>query len=277
VAQGKEPPQPVVFKPLDRMGESRVHLHLEHPFVQRILGRFQAQASRGASRGSSGGGSSQDLARVTIVPDDRRGEPRAVAIGRLSLFGPGAARLHDELVAVAAPYRESKEGDHLVPRGPAEDKEAIAHLEELLVRARELPAIPPALATRLAASAEGDFARMWKHVRDEAEGRAHQAAQLLAARGEKEADDLRAILRDQRVAIEKEVHSQLGLFPELDGEAQRRAREQANAEREGMRKRLGRIEHELGAEPDELRALFAISLRRLVPVGLVYLWPVTSL
>ncbi len=34
---------------------------------------------------------------------------------------------------------------------------------------------------------------------------------------------------------------------------------------------------ELETEPDELVSLFAVSLRRLVPVGLVYLWPTTSL
>jgi len=265
----KEPPQPVVFKPLDRMGESRVHLHLEHPFVQRILGRFQAQAS--------GRTTSQDLARVTIVPDDRRGEPRVIAIGRLSLFGPGAARLHDQIVAVAAPYREAGDGDHLVPRGTAEDKQAVVDMEDLLVRAASLPPVPPALAARLGHAADRDFAILWKHVRDEAEGRAHEAAQLLAARGEKEAEDLRTILRNQRADIGREVHNQLPLFAEIAGEAQRRARVQAESERDDMKKRLGRIAVELETEPEELRALFAVSLRRLLPVGLVYLWPVTSL
>src|SRR5690606_25723945 len=37
------PPQPVSFEPLDRMDDERVHLHLQHPFVQRILTRFTSQ------------------------------------------------------------------------------------------------------------------------------------------------------------------------------------------------------------------------------------------
>lgn len=262
----KEPPQPVVFKPLDRMGESRVHLHLEHPFVQRILSRFLAQ-----------GFGARDLSRVTIVPDDRGGVARAVAFGRLSLFGPGAARLHDELVAVAAPYRESGEGDHLVPSTSDEDRNAVVHLEELLARASSLPAAPRALEQRLAATAAADFARLFRYVSQEAESRAHAAIQLLAARGAKEADDLRQILRAQRIAIEKQLAAQLSMFPELEGDALKEQREQLQGEREDMQKRLTRIEEELRTEPEDLESLYAISLRRLTPVGLVYLWPTTSM
>jgi hypothetical protein len=88
------------------MGEDRVHLHLEHPFVQRILSRFLAQ-----------GFGAQDLSRVTVVPDDRSHEARAIAFGRLSLFGPGAARLHDALIAVAAPLARERRGRPLAAHG----------------------------------------------------------------------------------------------------------------------------------------------------------------
>jgi hypothetical protein len=262
----KEPAQPVVFKALGRMGEDRVHLHLEHPFVQRILARFLAQ-----------GFSAQDLSRVTVVPDDRAGEPRAIAFGRLSLFGPGAARLHDELVAVAAPFYESGGPGHLVPTSEDEDRAAVAHLEELLTRVSELPSVPEGLRRRLAARAAADFALLWPHVHDETDTRAHQAAQLLAARGAKEADDLRAILAAQRRAIQKQLGMQLGLFDHLEGETRRQLQEQLEGERDEMKARLDRIEDELQNEPETLEALYRVSLRRLVPVGLVYLWPTTSL
>lgn len=262
----KLPPQPVVFKALDRMGEERVHLHLEHPFVQRILARFLAQ-----------GFGAQDLSRVTLVPDDRSGEPRAIAFGRLSLFGPGAARLHDELIAVAAPFRESGDGDHLKPMGTEEDRQAVAHLEELLTRVGGLPAVPEPLRRRLARTAAADFGVLWRHVQDEADGRAHEAAQLLSARGAKEAEDLRQILRAQRVEIEGQLNVQLSLFGELEGDTMKSQREQLESEREDMRKRLGRIEDEIRDEPAELEALYRVSLKRLAPVGLVYLWPTTSI
>jgi ERCC4-related helicase len=259
----KEPPQPVVFKALDRMGEDRVHLHLEHPFVQRILSRFLAQ-----------GFGAQDLSRVTIVPDDRGGEPRAIAFGRLSLFGPGAARLHDDLVPVAAPWLESAGAGHLVPTNSDEDRLAVSHLEELLSRAGELPPVPERLAARLAAGAAADFATLWRHVRDEADGRGHAASQLLNARGLKEAEDLRQILKAQRIEIEKQLSQQLELFA---GEDMKEQRDQRESERQDMRTRLGQIEREGQTEPADLQALYHVSLKRLVPVGLVYLWPVTSL
>jgi hypothetical protein len=44
-----------------------------------------------------------------------------------------------------------------------------------------------------------------------------------------------------------------------------------------MNKRLARIEQEIELEPAELSALYQVSLRRLLPVGLVYLWPTTSM
>jgi hypothetical protein len=261
----KLPPQPVVFKALDTMGEDRVHLHLEHPFVQRILSRFLAQ-----------GFSAQDLSRVTVVPDDRNDEPRVLAIGRLSLFGPGAARLHDELVVVAAPYRESGDGDHLVPAGLEADRLAVAHLEDLLTRVVDLPAIKKPQQERLVKTAASDFATLWRHVRDEADGRAHAAGQLLQARGAKEAEDLRQILKAQRIAIEKQLGAQLGLFDRLDVEHMKPQREQLESERVDMQKRLASIGDEIQKEPIELEALYQVSLKRLSPVGLVYLWPTTS-
>jgi ERCC4-related helicase len=262
----KSPPQPVVFRPLDRMGETRVHLHLQHPFVQRILGRFLAQ-----------GFGAQDLSRVTLVPDDRSGEPRIIAFGRLSLFGPGAARLHDELVTVAAPWRESGEGDHLKIVSEDDERGILAELEGLLARASQLPKAPQALQQRLAKSAAKDFVTLWRAIVEEADACAHSASQLLTARGEKEAKDLREILLAQRRDIEKQLGRQLELFPTFEADSRKAQRDQLEGERDEMKRRLERIALELETEPDDLRALYRVSLKRLVPIGLVYLWPTTSL
>lgn len=262
----KQPPQPVVFKALGRMGEDRVHLHLEHPFVQRILSRFLAQ-----------GFGSQDLSRVTVVPDDRHGVPRVLALGRLSLFGPGAARLHDEMIAVSAHFRESGEGDHLTPLSAESDRIALADLENLLARVADLPPVPDVLRRRLVKTAPSDFATLFKHVRDEADGRAHEASQQLARRGAKEADDLREILKAQRTEIRAQLHQQLELplFNTQD-QALEPQKNQLQNERKEMQKRLARIDDEIRDEPAQLEALYHVSLKRLSPVGLVYLWPTTS-
>ena len=210
--------------------------------------------------------------RVTVVPDDRTHEARVLAIGRLSLFGPGAARLHDELVVVAAPFRETADGDHLVPSGTEADRLAVADLENLLTRVADLPPVKDTRQKLLVKTAASDFASLWRHVRDEADGRAHAASQLLQARGAKEAEDLRQILKAQRVAIDK----QLGLFDRLDVESMKPQREQLQSERDDMQKRRARIGDEIQSEPIGLQALYQVSLKRLTPVGLVYLWPTTS-
>ena len=153
----------------------------------------------------------------------------------------------------------------------------IERLEQSLVDAIALPPVPQGLQKRLASTATSDFSKLWPHVREEADGHAHAAAQLLSARGEKEAEDLRKILVAQRVNIEKQLARQLDLFPQFEPDAMKDQRAQLESERDDMQKRLARIEQELRTEPAELRALYLVSLQRLVPVGLVYLWPTTSL
>ncbi len=42
-----------------------------------------------------------------------------------------------------------------------------------------------------------------------------------------------------------------------------------------MSARLDQIDREIQTEPREIEALYQVVLRRLEPVGLVYLWPAT--
>ena len=88
--------RPVVFDDPGVMTDETVHLHLEHRVVQRLLGRFTAQ-----------GFVHNDLSRAclaqTVDPI-----PRVVLIGRLCLYGAGAARLHEELIAVTARWIDPK-------------------------------------------------------------------------------------------------------------------------------------------------------------------------
>ncbi|HEX8200166.1 MAG TPA: hypothetical protein VF590_06735, partial [Isosphaeraceae bacterium] len=51
---------------------------------------------------------------------------------------------------------------------------------------------------------------------------------------------------------------------------------QLQANRRHWDKRLAAIEQELTTDPERIRALYDVKTERLVPVGLVYLWPVTG-
>jgi hypothetical protein len=123
--RASSPIRPVVFKSPEHIDESVVHLHLEHRVVQRLLGRLRAQ-----------GFVHNDLARACVGQTDDAIR-RVVLLGRISLYGPGASRLHDEIIAVTARWI-----DPLARKGPllpyAEDTEklTLAALEKTFESAR---------------------------------------------------------------------------------------------------------------------------------------------
>lgn len=259
----ERPPRPVVFRPLKSLSGKYVHLHLEHPFVQRILTRFR---SRGFAE--------HDLSRVTVMVNPHDALARVVAFARLTLFGPGAARLHDRLVSVAAPWLESRGDKHLEPFSEDADRRALDSLESLLQESPRLDAISNSVRERLRASAPEDFDTLWPHLEAEADAQVHEAEKRLQARGRKEADDLRGLLEAQRRDIEKRLEEtdQLVLTFEASEADQK---EQLQRDRRHMDRRLTELERELEDEPDRLTELYRVVARRLEPVGLVYLWPET--
>ena len=84
--------RPVVFRDPGSLDGDVVHLHLEHRVVQRLLGRFLAQ-----------GFLHDELTRACVcLTDDPM--PKVIALGRLSVYGQGASRLHDQVIAIAAEW-----------------------------------------------------------------------------------------------------------------------------------------------------------------------------
>jgi len=51
---------------------------------------------------------------------------------------------------------------------------------------------------------------------------------------------------------------------------------QLEADKRYWDKRLTMIEEELKFEPDRIREIYEVKAKRIEPVGLVYLWPVTG-
>jgi hypothetical protein len=258
----KRAPLPIVFEPPDTMRPDLVQLHLAHPLAQRVLAGFLAQ-----------GWSADDLHRVSVVRVADLSTPHALAFGRLSLFGDGATRLHEELVCVAAPWLESRDSPHLKPVTQAEEDTLLERFDRACRERFERLAAPPGVCDRLAASAGADFAALWSHVRDEAEANARDAIIKLRSRAEKEAADLTRILERQRRRI-GELAGQLSL--ELGNSAEDKAqRRQLEHDRRYMERRYDAIERELVTEPDQLRALYEVHVQRVEPLGLLYLWPET--
>lgn len=253
-------PLPVLFEPPPKMNSAAAQLHLSHPFVKRILSRFLAQ-----------GYSAHDLNRVTIVRS-RDSLVRVIAFGRLSLFGRGATRLHDQLVSVAARWVETSD-EPLKPFAEEADRRALESLEQVLAESPTLDGVSESVRSKVTDAAPSLFGQLWSDVEAEADARAQEALLDLQRRGIEEADQLREILRRQRDAIEEKLKLKPGQgefdFEELTKGEQK----QVDEDRKYMERRLHAIDREIEDEPEDLKALYQVSLRRLQPVGLVVLWP----
>ena len=238
-------------------------------------------ATSSAEVPSPEGRARQLLTEMIEVAEEYRGAPDAktlallevIAFGRLSLFGPGATRLHDEVISVAAQWLETGGPKHLKPFADGADRRALETLEQVLRDSPDLT-VSAKVQQRLLGSAPADFATLWQHIHDEAEARAHAARQKLEGRGNTEADALRRILQDQRQAILDVIEGRVQLafdFVEQD----KNQRRQFEDDRKHMEGRLIAIDREIDTEPAQIKDLYRVMLKRLEPVGLIYLWPET--
>ena len=254
-------PRPIVFKDPGTLDNDVVHLHLEHRVVQRLLGRFRAQ-----------GFVHDDLSRACLG-QTQDPIPRVVILGRLSLYGEGAARLHDEVVTVAARWTEhdARKGG-LKPYGAEAEARAVELLQESLLSSKA-DAVPAAIAERLLAAVRPDLDALLPHLKERAEALAAKAGERLMARGEKEAKEMTAILEAQRSRIEATVGRYATQLPlDFDGDERR----QLEADRRHWARRLEALRVELKTEPDRIRRVYDVKAVRIEPVGLVYLWPLSG-
>jgi hypothetical protein len=253
----QRPPRPVTFEPLDRLGDDAEQLHLAHPFIRRILDRFLAQ-----------GYGAHDLSRVCGVVVPGENVARVLAYARLTLFGPGAARLHDELIAVAAPWPkpDAEVAPYKDPVAAARAREVSEHA--LATAGKPLPA---KVADQARNRAPELFAGLWPHLRVEADARGVEARNSLARRARKESDELRELLERQRTAI-RAARARLSqtVLPDIGDQQQQR---QIELDLEHLGNRETRIAAELTEEPQAIEHLYAVQMTRLTPVGLVIAWP----
>lgn len=253
----QRPPRPVTFHPLARLSEDAEQLHLAHPFVKRLLDRFLAQ-----------GFGAHDLTRVTAVVAPDESVVRVVAYARLTLFGAGAARLHDQLVPIAAAW--SGEASDVQPyKDRATASAAIGKTERLLATSVRTPGM--AIAQRIQTHADALFRALWPHLEAEADALGVEARQGLAQRARRESDELKKLLERQRTAIDKAEARlrQDDLFGIQDKEQKR----QVDLDLKHLERRRGQAANELESEPAAIEALYDVRMTRLTPVGLVVAWP----
>jgi SNF2 family DNA or RNA helicase len=256
------PPRPVVFADPGTLDDDFVHLHLEHRVARRLLGRFLSQ-----------GFVHDDLSRACCA-QTKDPVPRVVLLGRLSAFGDGAARLHDEVIALAARWVEpdARKGP-LRPYAETAEERALTLLEESLLTTSGTP-VPESTRTRLLATSARDLGDLLPALRERGEETLRRVRERLADRGRREGEELRAVLVSQKERIEKEQAKHAD--PQLDLGFADDEKRQLSADRRHWEKRLTELERELTTEPDRIRRSFEVRATRLEPVGLAYLWPVSG-
>jgi hypothetical protein len=100
-----------------------------------------------------------------------------------------------------------------------------------------------------------------------------RAKRKLAQRGDREAAEMKTLLEEQRDRILKQEQQyetlQLGLF-------NRDEMRQIEADRRHWRTRVEQLAEEIVTEPERIQQTYRVKAERIEPVGIVYLWPVSS-
>ena len=259
------PIRPVVFQDPGVVTEEVVQLHLEQRVVQRLLGRFTAQ-----------GFVYHDLSRACLAQSSDP-IPRVILVGRLALYGPGAARLHEELVPVTARWIDTMvRKSPLAPYGREAETRTLTLLDDaLLVAGARM--IPHTVVGQLQKAAPSDIQELLPHLEARCAEYIQDAKLRLERRAEAEAKAMLEILETQKkhlgetVARYERPEVQLR-FQEFNDDERR----QLEANQRYWGKRLNDLDKELQTEPDRIRNLYQVRAERIEPIGLVYLWPVTG-
>ncbi len=253
--------RPVAFVDTGRLGENAVQLHLEHRVARRLLGRFTSQ-----------GLIHHDLSKacLTVAAD---AVPRVVLLGRLAVYGPRAARLHEELVPVTARWVDpDRRQEPLTPYGRTGEQTTLTSLPTALDEAGR-SSVSDQIGKRLADAAPDDIGDLLPHLERRASDVAEQARQRLAERSATEQRSMTELLERQRKRIaETAGKDDRQMMFDFDS-TERRQRE---ADRRAWSRRLEAIEKELTTEPQRIADTYKVRAVRVDPIGLVYLWPRTG-
>ncbi|MCB9643724.1 MAG: helicase [Myxococcales bacterium] len=262
----ESPILPVIFRDAGQLDGESIHLHLEHRLVQRLLGRFLAQ-----------GFVHDDLSRACVCFSDDP-SPKVILLGRLSLYGDRAARLHDEIIAAVAEWNPLEQRGSKKLRALGESaKEDILRLLDTSLATPRLREVPETVRKQYLRSISIDVEQLAEPLQKRAEILAERAAKKLSERGEKEAAEMVTILQDQEKRIQKmlsddQIEEQKQLFLGFVEEEKK----QYEADRRYWPKRLERIKTELQEEPERIKASYVVKARRIEPVGIVYLAPISG-
>jgi len=256
------PIRPVTFDPPPGIDDSTVQLHLQHRVVQRLLGRFRAQ-----------GFVHHDLSRACLTQSQDR-IPRVILLGRLSLYGSGATRLHEEILTVTARWLPPDQRSGALAPYARETEARTLELLEAALHPKAQKELPKHVQTTLLASLPRDITELLPHLQSRGESARSDAEAALAERGRAESSAMRRILEDQRRRILAELGTpmiQLTL-PGMD-DAERRQRE---SNRRYWQRWIDNVQDDLEREPARILNFYQVKSCRIEPIGIAYLYPASN-
>lgn len=193
-------------------------------------------------------------------------------MGRLSMYGAGATRLHEEVLTVTARWVEPDKREESPLKPYARDAEArTVELLEQAMRSGETQAVSAKTKEMLLATIGEDVEQLVKHLKDLGEVARETAEAALTQRGKTEAAEMTRILEEQRKRIlaelGKSVDRQLLLF---DFEDEKR---QYESNRRYWQRWIENVNDDLEREPARILSFYKTSSYRIEPVGIAYLIP----
>jgi ERCC4-related helicase len=257
------PIRPITFDSPDGIDDSVVQLHLSHRLVQRLLGRFASQ-----------GFVYDDLSRSCLATSDDS-IPRVVLLGRLSVYGPQASRLHEEIITVTA--RWSPPGERSKPLTPfARDGEhrTMELLQQNLGPGKQQE-VHGSVRDRISASIRQDVDELRSHLEPRGEESLADAITKLQSRGEAESLELTRILEDQRKRVMAELSKNKNL-QQLELGLNDDEQKQRLSDIKHWESWLANVDGDLEREPARIREFYQVKSHRIEPIGLVYLMPLSA-
>ena len=258
------PIRPIVFEDLGVLSEDTVHLHLEQRVAQRLLAIFRSQ-----------GFIFHDLSRACLV-QVADSIPRVILLGRLSLYGHKAERLHEEIVPITARWVEPTQRIRPLKVYAHEAELKTLDLLDQSLGVRRKPVPGTSIQQKLLTAAPRDIEELLPQLEPRALERAQLAIQRLKDRGEHEEKNLRETLERQRKRVIEELDKHDRQFLQLTLNFDKQEKRQLQSNMKAWRIRLEQFERDLEQEPTRIRKFYQVRAQRIDPVGLVYLWPETN-
>ncbi len=221
-----------------------------------------------------------DFTRRACVLLTDQTRPQVILLGRLSLYGDRAVRLHDTIVATAAVWTDPQiRRTKLAPLGEGAKEDVLGWVEESLA-SPGLMEVGDGIKARLLAGAARDVQELLPALNRRSETLRLRAERDLTERGSRESTEIVSILESQKERVSKRIAeidkpepkgTQVALpFAGMVEERQYRA------DRKHLAARLGQIDAQKLTEPERITRSYNVISHRLEPIGLVYLWPVSS-